>query len=200
VDRHDDVPGGLVVTEIRLVNGKPLLRAGKLATADACCEQCDCNMDELEASGLTPSISVTFTMPAPPPCNPNWPPATCQCPGGAYTAGFDLTPAGSRVLGNLGNEVDITVDGVTVSVYAELQCYECEYILSVFLSTYAIGANTFSCVLAVGDSPGSGAVGISSAFPLESRRVDGNCVPKDTDYEEYFDFADTTLQLSLTLA
>ena len=206
VDRHNDVPGG-VVSEIRLVNGKPLLRAGKLATADACCEQCDCDMDALVASGKTVTVTATFNLPAGAACPPApFPQQNCQCPQGAYTATADLVygAIGATWFGAL---EDVTVDGVTCSIVIELFCQNCEWCLYVRFYTFDIFGNgmAYNCTLY---SPPNlnpaisqgAAIGIAfDLAPLESKMVDGVCVPKDTAIEFNWPELEITATASITV-
>ncbi len=197
------------MTEIRLVNGKALLRAKKLATADACCEQCDCDMAALVASGKTVTVTATFNLPAGAACPPApFPQQNCQCPQGAYTVTANLAYVAAPPFYFAAYE-DVTVGGVTCSIWMELFCENCEWVLWIRFYTweFATGGMPYRCTLyrppnlnPAGFPAPEGTTGIAPApTPLESKVVDGVCVPKDTDLE--FDFPDfeATATASITV-
>jgi hypothetical protein len=210
------------VSEIRRVNGKPLLRAGKLASADACCSQCNCDMDEFNASGLTPSVTIKYTVPAYPPCGcaglPFMGPQNCQCPAGDYQASFALENIGSSYnsacLNGWSKRENVTVAGITVSVYAELCCFDCQFVLSVALFSFPANSSGDSwnclfgqrnaCIAILGNQfcyclpDGFVSAGIKF-FALQSRRVDGVCLPLDMSESWSDAVTDVSGEISFTV-
>lgn len=151
-----------------------VMRGDKVATGQECCLTCFCDMQSFNASGLTPRLDVTITVPAPPPCPPGLPPSNCGCPQGAYQVQVDI----DQVVNNLRQKcVNFDMGGIDASVLAYFECDGCDYLVSLIVFTYEdCGAQLlpFNCTL-------NGLISTSydpnDFLRLEARTDGGSCVP-----------------------
>lgn len=169
--------GGMTNITFRIggeLNNRVVMRGQKVGTGQECCLTCFCDMQSFNASGLTPRLDVTITVPAPPPCPPGLPPSNCGCPQGTYNVQVDMEP---NAYGGRSGCVDFDMGGVTASVLAYFDCDGCDYLVSLIVYTFdCVGPDfpPFNCLL-------SGFIGTSydpkDFLRLEARTDGGSCVP-----------------------
>lgn len=125
------------MTLITFRDGTVVMRGDKVGTGPECCFTCACNIDSFKASGLTPRLDLTFTMPQHPPCPPFPGPPNCDCPAGVYQLQLDIDQDAGFQLEKC---VAFDMDGIDMGCLAEFFCDGCDYLVRVQIGSW------FACV------------------------------------------------------